>query len=119
MKKKQSPRRFESGRSHYRDDGEWVEEKVIEAIITDTHIGVDIDSQGEDGNKETVTIQASSVNNGGYFSGTYAYARNTYPPGKVEFKRYESLQGYMFSGLWIGDEGDRDVWILELELPED
>ena len=61
MKKKQSPRRFETGRSLYRYHGEWFEEKVIEAIVTDTHIGVDIDSQGEDGNKETPWAQGSSA----------------------------------------------------------
>lgn len=118
MKKKQSPRRFETGRSLYRYHGEWFEEKVIEAIVTDTHIGVDIDSQGEDGNKETLTIKADSVNNGGNFSGAYTPARSTYLPGKVEFKKYQSSQGFMFSGFWIGD-GERDAWILELEVPEE
>ena len=118
MTKKQDLRRFDTGHSHYRYEVEWIEEKVIEAIVTDTNLAIDIDAQGEDGHKERVTIQAASVNNGDNYSGAYTYARNTYPRGKVELKRYKSSQGYMFSGLWISDDGDSDIWIIELESLE-
>ena len=83
----QTPRRFLSGQSHYRYEGEWVEEKVTEAIVTDTHIAVDIDSQGHGGTgyyKSHICGQRTKLLK------CLQAIRNTYPPGNVDLKRYEA-----------------------------
>lgn len=114
MIKKQNRRPFSAGWSRYLYEGEWIEERIKEAVVSDTHISIDIYSQGEDGNEEIVTVAGSS-SDGRIFSGTYRYHRNTYPPGRIRFTKEQCAVGYKFNGCWISDDGLQDKWVIELE----
>lgn len=110
--KPQRPRRGIS-RIHY--EGEWYLDEFASAIISAGKIAADIPAEGENGEKDTVTVTAVSIDDGKTYTGNYRYMGNSYDPGQVEFVRTTQADGVdVFKGRWIANTGERDSWILEV-----
>ncbi len=101
-----------TGLSRYRYNGRMFEAEMSDTIVTDTRIAASIPDSGD-----IIYLKAQSTDNGCTYVGAYYYRGNTYPPGKVEFRRENEPGGSdTFVGRWIDADG-RDVWILEIDPP--
>ena len=103
------------GCSKLKYEGEWYEEDFTDAIVLPTRLAVDIPSEGDEGEKDVVTVSAVSTDNSQTYKGKYSYKRNSYPPGQVKFARTIREDGFdVFRGEWI-DLRERGSWIIEVE----
>ena len=73
---------------------ELYEEEFSDAIVLPTRLAIDIPTEGDEGQKDVVTVSAVSTDNGQTYKGKYSYKGNSYPPGEVEFSRITSEDGY-------------------------
>ena len=113
-RKPDMPQKPRSGLSRLRYEGEWCPEEFNSAIISLGKIAIDIPTQGENGEPDTVTVTAVSLDNGKTYTGNYRYMGTSYDPGQVEFVRTTQADGVdVFKGRWIANTGERDSWILE------
>jgi len=103
------------GCSKVKYEGELYEEEFSDAIVLPTRLAIDIPTEGDEGQKDVVTVSAVSTDNGQTYKGKYSYKGNSYPPGQVEFSRITSEDGFdIFTGEWI-DLPERGSWIIEVE----
>lgn len=103
------------GCSKVKYEGELYEEDFSDAIVLTTRLAVDIPTDGDEGQKDVVTVSAVSADNGQTYNGKYSYKGNSYSPGQVKFTRTTREDGFdIFTGEWI-DLPKRDSWIIEVE----
>lgn len=103
------------GYSKMKYEGKLYKEDFDDAIVLPTRLAVDIPTEGDEGQKDVVTVSAVSTDNGQTYNGNYTYKRNSYPPGQVRFTRTTRKDGFdIFTGEWI-DLPERGSWVIEVE----
>lgn len=94
--------------SLYKYEGQWHEERLAEASVTDAKLDLEVERDGD-----TVTVTARSED-GVAYAGDYRYREGSNSNGEVRFTRYVSGSGAVLVGEWKESEAVSGPWIIVL-----
>ena len=97
-----------TGWSLYKYEGQWHEESLSEASLSDTSLVIELNRDGD-----TVTLTAASKD-GVRYSGDYRYRQGSNSNGDVWLERYQGPEGSVFIGEWKESDKSRGEWIINL-----
>lgn len=89
-----------------RYEGQWREEPLTEASLTDAKVELELERDGD-----TVNVTARSQDAVGY-AGDYRYREGSNSNGEVRFTRYTSKDGVVLVGEWKESEAVSGPWIV-------
>ncbi len=87
-------------------EGQWREEPLGEASLTDAKLELELERDGD-----TVSVTARSQDAVAY-SGDYRYREGSNSNGEVRFTRYTSGSGAVLVGEWKESEAVSGPWIV-------
>lgn len=94
--------------SLHKYEGQWREEPLTQASLTDAKLELEIERDGD-----TVSVTARSHDAVGY-AGDYRYREGSNSNGEVRFTRYVSSNGAVLVGEWKESEAVSGPWIVIL-----
>lgn len=100
--------------SLYKYEGQWQDEPLTQASLTDATLELEIERDGD-----TVSVAARSDDAVAY-AGDYRYREGSNSNGEVRFTRYGGGNGAVLVGEWKESEAVSGPWIIflnERELP--
>ena len=97
-----------TGWSLYKYDGQWHEESLSEASLSDTSLVIELNRDSD-----TVTLTTASKD-GIRYSGDYRYREGSNSNGEAYFDRYQGPKGDVFVGEWKESDKSRGEWIIKI-----
>ncbi len=94
--------------SLYKYEGQWQEEPLTQASVTDAKVELELERDGD-----TVSVAARSQDAVAY-AGDYRYREGSNSNGEVRFTRYRSGSGVVLVGEWKESEAVSGPWIVVL-----